>query len=125
MFRGMGKKYPQKTKSEVVSIDGKTLCGSGGENSAIEMVSAWSNANQLVLGQVKADNEIKAVPKLLGILCLKGCIVTLDAMGCQKEISEKLTEKKADYVFSLKANHPDLHNDVKFYFGNERVKRQK
>ena len=118
----------KKTRDEIVSIDGKRLCGSGDEYSAIQMVSAWANANQLVIGQVKADdesNEIKAVPKLLEILYLKGSIVTLDAMGCQKEISEKVTEKKADYVFSLKANHPDMYNDVKFYFENERVKKTK
>ena len=122
------KSIRKKTKDEVVSLDGKTLCGSGDETTAIQMVSAWANANQLVLGQVKVDdesNEIKAVPKLLDILYLKGCIVTLDAMGCQKEISEKITEKKADYVFSLKSNHPDMHNDVRFYFENERVKKTK
>jgi len=118
----------KKTKDEVVSIDGKTVCGSGNEaNPAIQMVSAWANANRLVLGQVKVNdksNEIKAVPELLEILYLKGCIVTIDAMGCQKEISEKITSEKADYVLSLKENHPDLYNDVKFYFANETVKKR-
>ena len=119
----------KKTKDEIVSIDGKTVCGSGGEeNTAIQMVSAWASANQLVLGQVKVNdksNEIKAVPELLDILYLKGCIVTIDAMGCQKEISEKITAKKADYVLSLKENHANLYNDVKFYFANEQVKKMK
>jgi predicted transposase YbfD/YdcC len=119
----------KKTKDEIVSIDGKTVCGSGDEaNPAIQMVSAWANANRLVLGQVKVNdktNEIKAVPELLEILYLKGCIVTIDATGCQKEISEKITAKKADYVFSLKKNHPDLYNDVKFYFANEAIKKIK
>jgi len=119
----------RKTKDEVVSIDGKRVCGSGGEdNVAIQMVSAWANANQLVLGQVKVNdksNEIKAVPELLEILYLKGCIVTIDAMGCQKDISKKITAKKADYVLALKENHPDLYNDVKFYFANEQIKKIK
>ena len=116
----------KKTKDEIVSIDGKTLCGSGDEHTAIEMVSAWSSANQLVLGQVKVSdesNEIKAVPELLEILSLKGCIVTLDAMGCQKEISEKITAKKADYVLALKKNHENLYDDVKFYFENEPIRK--
>ena len=112
----------KKTKDEVVSIDGKTLCGS----SAIEIVSAWSSANQLVLGQVKVSeesNEMKAIPNLLEILYLKGCIVTVDAGNCHKEISEKITEKKADYVFALKRNHENLYDDVKFYFENEQIKK--
>jgi predicted transposase YbfD/YdcC len=116
----------KKTKDEIVSIDGKTLCGSGDETTAVQMVSAWANANQLVLGQVKVSdgtNEIKAVPDLLELLYLKGCIVTLDAMGAQKDISEKITAKQADYVFTLKSNHENMYDDVKFYFENERVKK--
>jgi len=111
-----------KTKEEIVSIDGKTLRGHG----SIHMVSAWANANQMVLGQVKTDeksNEITAIPTLLDILAIKGCIITLDAMGCQKEISAKITKKKADYVLALKENHPDMYNDVKFYFANEAIKK--
>lgn len=116
----------KKTKDEVVSIDGKTLCGSVGEHEAVQMVSAWANANQLVLGQVKVSeesNEITAVPELLEILYLKGCIVTLDAMGCQKEISAKITAKEADYVLALKKNHENLYDDVKFYFANEQIRK--
>jgi predicted transposase YbfD/YdcC len=117
----------KKVKDEVVSIDGKTVRGSGSvENSAIEMVSAWSSANQLVLGQVKvseASNEMKAVPNLLDILYLKGCVVTVDAGNSHKEISEKITEKKADYVFALKRNHENLYDDVKFYFDSESIKK--
>lgn len=116
----------KKVKDEVVSIDGKTLCGSGDDKTAIEMVSAWSSANHLVLGQVKVSegsNEITAVPKLLELLYLKGCIVTLDAMGCQKEISAQITGKRADYVFALKKNHENLYDDVKFYFENEQIKK--
>ena len=117
----------RKTKNEIVSIDGKTICGSrDNENSAIQIVSAWANVNQLVLGQRKVDgksNEIKAVPDLLETLYLKGCIVTIDAMGCQKEISKKIITKKADYVLALKKNHENMYDDVKFYFENEPIKK--
>ena len=109
-----------QTKGEIVSIDGKTLCGSQDTKAkAIHMVSAWANANQLVLGQVKTlekSNEITAVPILLELLELKGCIVTIDAMGCQKDIAEKIVDAEADYVLSLKGNQGSLHEDVKLYF---------
>jgi predicted transposase YbfD/YdcC len=115
----------QKTKGEIISIDGKTVCGSrDAKAKAIHMVSAWANANQLVLGQVKTDeksNEITAIPTLLEMLELKGCIVTIDAMGCQKDIAKQITEAKADYVFGLKGNQGDLYDDVRFYFENEDV----
>ena len=83
------------------------------------MVSAWANANQLVLGQTKTDektNEITAIPTLLEMLELKGCIVTIDAMGCQKDIAKQITGEEADYVFGLKRNQTGLHEDVKLYF---------
>ena len=91
------------TNGEVVSIDGKTLRGSRGSGGkhAIHMVSAWANANRLSLGQVKVDeksNEITAIPKLLDVLVLKGCFVTIDAMGCQRDIAEKIISKEADYT---------------------------
>ena len=109
-----------KTKGEIISIDGKTVCGSrDAKSKAIHMVSAWANVNQMVLGQVKTDeksNEITAIPTLLELLELKECIVTIDAMGCQKEIAEKIVEAEADYVFGLKGNQTSLHEDVKLYF---------
>lgn len=109
-----------KTKGEIVSIDGKTVCGSrDAKSKAIHMVSAWGNANQMVLGQVKTDeksNEITAIPTLLDLLELKGCIVTIDAMGCQKDIAKKIVKQEADYVFSLKGNQTSLHDDVRLYF---------
>ena len=83
------------------------------------MVSAWATQNHLVLGQVKVDeksNEITAIPKLLEILDLKGCIVTIDAMGCQKEIATQIIEKDADYVLSLKGNQGNIHQDVEQLF---------
>ncbi len=73
----------------------------------------------LILGQVEVDeksNEITAIPKLLELLELSGSTVTIDAMGCQKNIAEKIRDEDADYVLALKANHSDLHNDVKLYF---------
>lgn len=108
------------TKGEIVAIDGKALRGSrDGEKSAIYMVSAWANANGIVLGQMKVNektNEIKAIPDLLKILAIKGCIVTIDAIGCQKDIAKEIISKEADYVLSLKENHPLLHQEVVQYF---------
>jgi predicted transposase YbfD/YdcC len=122
------KSITQKTKGEIVSIDGKTVCGSkDAKAKAIHMVSAWANANQLVLGQVKTDeksNEITAIPTLLELLELKGCIVTIDAMGCQKDIAKKITEAEADYVFGLKGNQENLNDDVRLYFETEDVTRK-
>lgn len=79
------------------------------------MVSAWAQENHMVLGQVKVDdksNEITAIPVLLQLLDLEGCIVTIDAMGCQKEIATAITERGGDYVLALKGNHSVLHQDV-------------
>lgn len=108
----------QLTKGEVVSIDGKSLRGSGkkGSKSFVHMVSAWANANHMVLGQVKVDeksNEITAIPRLLEVLVLEGCLVTIDAMGCQKDIAEKIVSKKADYILAVKGNQPLLEEGVK------------
>lgn len=110
------------TDGEVVAIDGKTLCGSSNLNcdqSAIQMVSAWATTNKLVLGQVKVDdnsNEITAIPKLLKILDLAGCIVTIDAIGCQKEIVKLITQQSADYVITLKKNQNNLYESVESLF---------
>jgi predicted transposase YbfD/YdcC len=119
-FLSWVKSVAHLTEGEIVSIDGKTVCGSrDAKSKAIHMVSAWANANQLVLGQVKTDeksNEITAIPTLLELLELKGCIITIDAMGCQKDIAEKIVKAKADYVFGLKGNQSNLNDDVKLYF---------
>ncbi len=110
------------TKGQVIAIDGKTLRRSHDKTlgkGAIVMVSAWATANHLVLGQVKVDdksNEIKAVPELLRALDISGCIVTTDAMGCQKEIATLVVEGKGDYVLALKDNHPLLSEDVQLLF---------
>lgn len=110
------------TKGQLVSIDGKTLRRSHDTplgKEAIHMVSAWSSANGLVLGQLSTDeksNEITAIPELLRLLELSGCIVSIDAMGCQKQIAKSIVDKGADYVLALKANQGNLHEDVKELF---------
>jgi predicted transposase YbfD/YdcC len=105
------------TDGDVVSIDGKTVCGSRDRDSkrAIHIVSAWSKANQLSLGQLKVEdksNEITAIPKLLDVLVVKGCLVTIDAMGCQREISAKIIEKGGDYLLAVKGNQGCLEADA-------------
>jgi predicted transposase YbfD/YdcC len=113
----------------LVSIDGKNLRGSKSAvngKKALNIVSAWASEQSVVLGQVKCQeksNEIRAIPELLRILELKGCIVTIDAIGCQKEIVKEIVEKEADYVISLKGNQGTLHKEVKEYLDwAERVK---
>ena len=103
---------------EIVAIDGKTLRRSHDRahgKEAIHIVSAWARENSLVLGQVKVDdksNEITAIPELLRVLKLKGCIVTIDAMGCQKQIASEISAAQADYVLALKGNQGSLHEEV-------------
>ena len=112
----------QISLGEIVAIDGKTLRHSydkGKEKGAIHMVSAWAIENRLVLGQVKVDeksNEITAIPELLKVLYLKGCIVTIDAIGCQKEIVKQIVEKEADYVITLKKNQGGLYDRAEEIF---------
>ena len=106
-----------KLSDEVVAIDGKALRRAVNEGDSIPyIVSAWATQSGLVLGQVKVEeksNEITAVPKLLDALVLKACIVTLDAMGCQKEITANIIDKQADYVRALKGNHATVHEEIK------------
>lgn len=109
------------TAGEVVAIDGKTLCGTrqDGKKQLVHMVSAWASANNLVLGQRKVDdksNEITAIPKLLAALELSGTVVTIDAMGCQRTIAEKIIGKKADYILAVKDNQQLLLDDIKDSF---------
>ncbi len=110
------------TERTVIAIDGKTVrrsFKSGDKRSAIHMVNAWASANNMVLGQMKVDgktNEITAIPELLSILAIKGCIVTIDAMGCQTKIAEKIVSGKADYVIGLKENQPELCRATKELF---------
>lgn len=112
----------QVTHGEVVAIDGKTLRRSydrASGKSAIHMVSAWATANSVVLGQIKTEeksNEITAIPELLQLLALDGCIVTIDAMGCQKEIAATIVGQQADYVLALKGNQGQLYENVRLFF---------
>jgi len=111
------KSVAELTDGEIISIDGKTIRGSRGKGpkSAIHMVSAWAGTNNMVLGQVKTaekSNEITAIPKLLRVLELKGCIVTIDAMGCQTAIIKQIKEAGADYVIAVKGNQGQLEQDV-------------
>jgi len=114
---------------EIVALDGKTLRRSfdhAASQGAIHMVSAWANAHRLVLGQLKVDaksNEIIAMPKLLRMFDLEGAIVTIDAMGCQKEIAKTITEQGAEYVLALKDNHPTLHEEVPLLFEDVKAER--
>lgn len=110
------------TGGQVVAIDGKTLRHSydrSNNKSAIHIVSAWASKNELTLGQVKTEeksNEITAIPELVELLEVKGCIVTIDAMGCQKKIAAKIVDKDADYVLALKGNQGPLSEDVELFF---------
>ena len=112
------------TDGEVVPIDGKTLRGAkaNGKKSPIHMVSAWASKNNMVLGQVKVSeksNEITAIPKLLELIAVKGCVVTIDAMGCQEDIAKTIIKQEADYILAVKENQKQLYLDIEdeFRFG--------
>jgi len=106
------------TKDEVIGVDGKTARRSHNKGAGIgplHLVNAWATRNRLVLGQVKVDeksNEITAVPELLRLLEINGCIVTVDALNAQKEVANEIREQGGDYVMALKENHPKLHAEV-------------
>jgi predicted transposase YbfD/YdcC len=110
----------------VIAIDGKTVRRSHHKKTgqaAIHMVSAFAARQRLVLGQVKVDeksNEIVAIPKLLAMLSLEGAIVTIDAIGCQRDIARTIIDKKADYVLALKGNQTSLHDDVKLFVAEQK-----
>lgn len=109
------------SEGDIIPIDGKTLRRSydrAAGRGAIHMVSAWSSANGVVLGQLKTkekSNEITAIPELLGMLDIKGSIVTIDAMGCQKEIAKQIVAQGGDYVLALKGNQGAFFEDVRLY----------
>lgn len=110
------------TEGEVIAIDGKSICGSGdtgSPKSALHIVSAYATENKLCLGQVSVDkkhNEIVAIPKVLEILAVKGCIVTIDAMGCQKEIARQIIKQGGDYVLMVKDNQRELKEQTEKLF---------
>lgn len=110
------------TAGQVIAIDGKTLRGSssvGNGKKAIHMVSAFASANKVVLGQLacaEKSNEITAIPALLQLLVVKGCIVTIDAMGCQTAIAKEIIKQEADYILAVKDNQKNLHKEVREMF---------
>lgn len=109
-------------QGEVVAIDGKTLRGChdrANGRGPLHMVSAWATENRMVLGQTRTSahsNEITAIPELLGVLELKGCLVTIDAMGCQRNIARQVVQGGADYLLAVKANQGELHENIKDLF---------
>ncbi|MCC5830730.1 MAG: ISAs1 family transposase [Phycisphaeraceae bacterium] len=109
-------------RERLVAIDGKTLCGSGHEVSGQKprhLISAWCREDHVVLGQIAAQdksNEITAIPRLLEMLNLEGATVSIDAMGCQKDIARKIVEHGGDYLLAVKDNHRTLHEDIRFFF---------
>ena len=109
------------SEGEIVAIDGKAVKGTYDHDlrkTVLHLVSAFSTQNGLVLGQVatsEKSNEITAIPTLLDLLNLKGCIVTIDAAGCQKAIAKKIAEKEANYILALKGNQEQFHDDIKLF----------
>lgn len=121
LFREIVNRMAVKTDQEVIAIDGKTMRGATGRNgeNKVHIVSAWANSNQLVIGQQKVDcksNEITAIPALLKTIYLEGCIVTIDAMGCQKSIATDIVKRDADYILAVKGNQKELLEEVKDSF---------
>ena len=120
------RKSASLTDGQLIAIDGQTLKGSDdtafGGRGPLHLVRAWAAEQQLVLGQLacaEKSNEIEAIPRLLALLNIEGAVVTIDAMGCQTEIAEKIIEKQADYILSLKDNHPKFHQAVRQMFEEE------
>lgn len=111
----------QVTTGQVIAIDGKTVRGTRDSRgkATLHLVSAWASANGISLGQLKVDgksNEITAIPELLQLLVLKGCIVTIDAMGCQTDIAEQIVQQEADYVLAVKKNQGTLYQHLEETF---------
>lgn len=121
-FRRWTQAVSEVTEGEVIAVDGKSARGSRDRKrlrKALHMVSAWASANRLVLAQEATEeksNEITAIPKLLELLELKGCIVTIDAMGCQRDIAAQIVDQGGDYVLGLKGNQSTLHESVEDFF---------
>ena len=126
-FMGWVQSVEKVTKGQVIAIDGKTVRRShdrANGKGAIHMVSAWATKNRMTLGQRKVDaksNEITAIPELLRVLDVSGCIVTIDAMGCQKEIAAQIVAQGGDYVLAVKKNQRKLHQRIEelFEYANE------
>lgn len=115
----------EKISKEIISIDGKTIRRTKDKAKnlkAAHIVSAWANKNQMVLGQLKVDdksNEITAIPELLKLLDIQGCIITIDAMGTQTNIAKTIVEGGAEYILPVKENQKTLHDELEAYFNDE------
>src|SRR5512137_2516023 len=119
----------QVVSQEIVALDGKALRRALNQGQSTKyVVSAWAESNGLVLGQLKVadkSNEITAVPELLRMLELSGCIVSIDAMGCQKKIAKEIMEADADYVLALKGNQETVHQEVKSFLDATLAEQQR
>jgi predicted transposase YbfD/YdcC len=119
----------QAVAQEIVALDGKALRRALNKNESPKyIVSAWAESNGLVLGQLKVDeksNEITALPQLLRVLELAGCIVTVDAMGCQKKIAKEIIQADADYVLALKGNQEKVHDEVRSFLDGTLLEKQR
>ena len=128
-FTGWVQSIATVQDAEIIAIDGKRLCnsGEGGIKSIVHMVSAFANGSSLVLGQLKVEdkgNEITAIPELLKTLYIKGSVVTIDAMGCQKDIAAAIIEKEADDVLAVKGNQEFLYDDIREAFRHAVIEQQ-
>jgi predicted transposase YbfD/YdcC len=115
----LSRRLREQIAGDVVAFDGKTHRRTGsGKCSALHMLNAWSVENHLVLGQPAVEeksNEITAIPQLMDMIDLKGCVITADALNCQKTVAGKALEKNADYILALKGNHPIMYEEVRKY----------
>jgi len=127
-FLGWTQSLREAVPQEIVALDGKALRRALNKDQSVKyVVSAWAESNGLVLGQLKVadkSNEITAVPELLRVLELSGCIVTIDAMGCQKKIAKEIIEADADYVLALKGNQETVHQEVKSFLDAALLEQQ-
>ena len=125
MLHRLGGQVSEPAQGEVAAIDGKTLWrrhdrAQGG--APLDLVSAWASENRLVLGQTRTadhsneSNEITAIPELLSLLELKGCLITIDAMGCQKNIASQTVDGGSDYLLAVKSNQGELHENIRDVF---------
>jgi len=130
-FRSWVATVAETSAGKHISIDGKTLrrsFDSASGRAAVHMVSAWVHENHACFGQIKVDeksNEITAIPKLLDMLCLEGATVTIDAIGCQRDISQRITGKGGDYGICLKGNQGELHEDVSLFLDDAIERKSK
>jgi len=118
----------EEVSGRIIAFDGKTMRGSRCENTqGLHILSAFLTDSQIVIGEITRDekrNESTAIPELLNMINAEKAIITIDAMGTQTKIAEKIIAKKADYCLALKGNHSELRDDVQFYFENETVKNK-